>query len=214
MNDEELQHRLRRLDPSAGVSVHPAGGPRAALLMEQIMNTATATPTATATRATTPPSSPRRWPRFALIGTAAAALIGGAAVGLGAFGGGSSATTSVHYQLGEQADPLTTMCLAVTDYQPPAGTAAFEGTVTAVGQGSVTLEVSRWFVGGEADQVVLDVTTWPALPSTASRSFPVRSTSSRSPTVRCRPVASARSPNRCCSSCTSSGSPADRRRIR
>ena len=45
MNDEELQHRLRRLDPSAGVSVHPAGGPRAALLMEQIMNTATATPT-------------------------------------------------------------------------------------------------------------------------------------------------------------------------
>ena len=49
------------------------------------------------------------------------------------------------------------MCLAVTDYQPPAGTAAFEGTVTAVGQGSVTLEVSRWFVGGEADQVVLDV---------------------------------------------------------
>lgn len=162
MNDEELQHRLRRLDPSAGVSVHPAGGPRAALLMEQIMNTATATPTATATatatRATTPPSSPRRWPRFALIGTAAAALIGGAAVGLGAFGGGSSATTSVHYQLGEQADPLTTMCLAVTDYQPPAGMAAFEGTVTAVGQGSVTFEVSRWFVGGEADQVVLDVT--------------------------------------------------------
>lgn len=35
-----------------------------------------------------------------------------------------------------------------------AGT-AFEGTVTAVEDGSVELEVSRWFVGGDADRVRL-----------------------------------------------------------
>ena len=39
MNQHELFDRLRRHDPAAGAPVNPANGPRAAALMEQIMQT-------------------------------------------------------------------------------------------------------------------------------------------------------------------------------
>lgn len=160
MNDEELQQRLRRIDPAAGVFIEPPTGPRAAALMEHIMNT----PFPTAQVAEQHPAGrpadlrptgrpARRWPKFIVAGGAALALAGGAALSLS--GGSPTAATSVEFSMGESLDPSIGMCLPVTDYVPTPGLAGFRGVVTAVGNGTVTLDVSSWYAGGDADQVVL-----------------------------------------------------------
>lgn len=151
MNDEELQQRLRRLDPTDGMSIDPVHGPRAAALMEQIMNTPTHTedPAGSARPV-------RRWPRFALAGAAAIALAGVGVVALGGNDDDSPAATSVEYSLGAF-DPLTTMCLVVSEQVPAPGTLAFRGTVAEVGDTTVTLDVADWFGEDGADQVVLSL---------------------------------------------------------
>ncbi|MDO9175584.1 MAG: hypothetical protein Q7V62_12330 [Actinomycetota bacterium] len=156
MNDEELQLRLRRIDPAAGVPIEPPTGPRAAALMEHIMNTPfptveTVEPHPAEMRPAGRPA--RRWSKFLLAGGAALALAGGGALAFG--GGGGSTASSVEFSLGETADPSMTMCLPVTDYVPAPGLAGFRGVVTSVGNGTVTLDVSSWYAGGDADQVVL-----------------------------------------------------------
>jgi hypothetical protein len=155
VNDEELQHRLRRIDPTTGASIDPVHGPRAAALMEQIMNTPTPTNTHDAHTAVRPG---RRWPKLVLGGAAAVALIGGAA--LFAVTGddgddGDSSASSVELSLGAF-DPMSS-CLPVADQVPLPGTVAFKGTVIAVGDGSVTLAVAEWYGSGDADEVVLSL---------------------------------------------------------
>lgn len=149
MNDEALQQRLRRLDPAAGVPIDPVVGPRAAALMEQIMNT----PSHPASPADVPARS-SRWPRFALAGAAAVALAG---VGIVALGGNddSKSATSVEYSLGAF-DPMA-MCLVVSEQVPAPGTVAFRGTVAEVGDTTVTLDVADWLGADGADQVVLSL---------------------------------------------------------
>lgn len=156
MNDEELQRRLRRIDPAAGVPIEPPTGRRAAALMEQIMNTpfSTVDTVEPHTAELRPAGRPaRRWSRFLLAGGAALALAGGGALAFG--GGGTSTASSVEFSLGEAVDPSMTMCLPVTDYVPEPGLAGFRGVVTSVADGTVTLDVSSWYAGGDADQVVL-----------------------------------------------------------
>lgn len=152
MNDEALQQRLRRLDPTEGTSIEPATGPRAAVLMEQIMNT----PTTNNPELAEHPSPARRWPKFVLAGGAAVAILGGGAFAVGSFGGSSSkAPTTVEFSMGEPVDPMLSMCLPVTDYVPVPGLVGFRGTVTDVADGTVTVDVGEWFAGGDADQVLL-----------------------------------------------------------
>lgn len=153
MNDEELQHRLRRIDPTDGVSIDPVRGPRAAALMEQIMNTPLYPQR---DEIVTSARSPKRRSRFLLGGAAAAALLGGGAFAIATSGGGTAADTSVEYSLGA-VDPLTTMCLALSEQVPAPGTLAFRGTVAEVGDTTVTLDVADWLGAGDADQVVLSL---------------------------------------------------------
>ena len=149
MNDDELFARLHRADPANGASIDPVDGPAAAHLMEQIMQTTPEVPTAPAA-----PSRPRRrWPALLAGGVAAVAIVGGA-VWFAAGGDSDEAATSVSYSL-PASDPMTAMCLPVTDYQPAPGLVGFRGTVSAVGDGTVTLDVTDWYAGGDADQVVL-----------------------------------------------------------
>ncbi|MDO8363815.1 MAG: hypothetical protein Q7V88_13020 [Actinomycetota bacterium] len=149
MNDEELQQRLRRIDPAADASIDPATGPRAAALMEQIMNTpfpALDTPTPS------PVHSTRRWPKFALGGGVAAVL--GGALAFATLGGGTpAASVTANYTL-QTSDPMA-MCIAITEYQPPAEMVGFKGVVTDIGDGTITLDVSKWYGGEPADTVVL-----------------------------------------------------------
>ncbi|MEQ1699634.1 MAG: hypothetical protein ABMA25_05970 [Ilumatobacteraceae bacterium] len=150
MNDEELQQRLRRIDPAAGMSIDPVHGPRAAALMEQIMNTPT--------HIEDPAGSARpvrRWPRFALAGAAALALAGVGVVALGGNDDDSESATSVRYSLAAF-DPMA-MCLMVSEQVPAPGTVAFRGTVGEVGDATVTLDVADWFGADGTDQVVLSL---------------------------------------------------------
>lgn len=161
MNLDELEQRLRRLDPADGVSIHPVTGPRAAALMEQIMNTPDLNTRHVNTSDQTIPTAPvhdvhptkSRWPKFAIGGGIAAALAIGAFAFASTGGGGSTTATAVTYELG--ASDITAMCMPISDLVPPPGLAGFRGTVAEVGDGTVTLDVTKWYAGGDADQVVL-----------------------------------------------------------
>jgi hypothetical protein len=116
--------------------------------MEQIMST-TLTPSTPHSQA----PARRRWPRFAAAGGATAAIAAGVAFAIGSSGGGGAAS-SVTYSLA--GDVTMGMCLPVTDYVPAPGLVGLAGTVTSVGEDSVTINVSKWYAGGDADEVVLD----------------------------------------------------------
>lgn len=156
MNDDDLLLRLRAIDPlPAGVTIHPTDGPRARALLEDIMTTPTLDPTTT----TAPARRRRRWLPAAWAGGAVAVVAAGA-LAISAIGGGSGGSTaakggSITYQL-PLTDPLTASCLAVTEFQPPAGMAGLRGKVTGVDGAKVTIEVSKWYAGGDAATVVLN----------------------------------------------------------
>ena len=152
MNDDELNERLRRIDPSPTGSVHPAHGLRAAALLEQIMNTPLI------------PDQPRdlrplrRAPaRGIYLALAGVVVTGAITVGVLATRGGDnqSAATSVSYSL-VAGDPMA-MCMRVDEFQPDPTVVGLRGTVVEVGDGTVTLDVTKWYRGGDADQVVLAV---------------------------------------------------------
>jgi len=155
VNDDELQQRLRRIDPAARSSNHPVAGPRAAALLETIMDTPLHIPE---TPSSTRPRRTRRWAAAAVAG-AAVVVAGVGALALTAGDDGTRETAaSVTYSFGEAVDPTMAMCLPVTDYMPTPGLIGFKGTVVATTGTSVTVEVSKWFAGGDADQVQLNTT--------------------------------------------------------
>jgi hypothetical protein len=157
VNDDELQQRLRRIDPAARTSAHPVTGPRAAALLESIMDTPLHTADHPQPSRAARPRGTRRW--FAAAAAGAAAIAVG--VGVLALTGGDekdTAATSVAYSFGEPVDPTMMMCLPVTDYIPEPGLVGFKGTVTAATDTTVTVEVTKWFAGGDADVVELNTT--------------------------------------------------------
>ncbi|MFZ4720426.1 MAG: hypothetical protein ACOYMR_13440 [Ilumatobacteraceae bacterium] len=162
MNPDEHLERLRSIDPMRGASVEPHTGPRAAALMEQIMQTdPTVTPTEPAGTATSAvPARPRRR-LFAALGAAGVVAVGAFAfIALRGDDGGTP--TSVSFAVG--APDITAMCLPVSEQQPTAEASAFRGTVVSIENGIVTLDVATWYQNGTADQVLL---TTDGLPSAA-----------------------------------------------
>ena len=157
MNDE-LQQRLRRSDPADDVSIHPVDGAHAAALLEQIMNTPVTPVTPDITPGAAAGRNRRRW-AFALAGAAAAAIIAVGVVAFTADDDSPAAATQVTYSL-SAGDPMA-MCIRVDEYQPSPGLIGLRGTVVEVGDGTVTLDVTKWYAGGDADQVVLTVADMP-----------------------------------------------------
>ena len=148
--DDELRARLARLDPSGDLSVEPAGGLRAAQQMERAMQTLEPTPT----------TPPRRFSsrRLAVAGgVALAAAAAAATTGVLVWGGGTPAAepTTLDLSLSEQA--ATASCIQFSQAVLADMPVAFAGTVTAVAEDEVVLDVDRWFTGGDADRVRLDV---------------------------------------------------------
>ena len=164
--DDQLRARLARIDPAlAGPPVDLVSSPRAARLLERTMQSTDQTPDHSTDQGTdlpaaSAPAAPSRWRRTGLLAAAAAAV---AAVAIGvAVSGGDPAGDGPG-----SSDAPTTLALTV----PPGGaisscmmfdvailrdmSPAFAGTVTSVDGGTVTLDVDRWYRGGDADQVTV-----------------------------------------------------------
>jgi len=162
--DDELRTRLARIDPAGpDVPVDPATSPRAADLMERAMQTSTDVEP----DVDLPRSRPGRRPAWWAAGIAAVAAVAAAVFVFGGSGspirngppdgggspGGQDATTLA---LSMPATPEA-RCRAFDVAVLRTMQVAFEGTVTATDGEQTTLTVDRWFTGGDADRVTIDV---------------------------------------------------------
>ena len=143
MTDDDLRSRLAASNPTPpSEPVDPITSGRARALMENIMTSTT--------------SKPRVEPRrYRLVGAIAAALvvvIGGAAL-LG--GPGTAAEPLV---LAGPGGAPTAMCLQFEVGTLRGMTPAFGGTVVELTDSVATLEVDRWFTGGDAEIVEIEYT--------------------------------------------------------
>ena len=145
MTDGDLRNRLAASNPiPPSEPVDPIASDRARALMEEIMTTTTTT--------STPGVKPQR---FRLIGAVAAALVvvvGGAAL----FGGlGPAGAPLVLTANGSDA---MASCLPFDTGTLGGMTPAFGGTVVELTDSVATLEVDRWFTGGDAEIVEIQYT--------------------------------------------------------
>ena len=143
MNDEDLRDRLAASNPTPpGKSVDPITSIRATEMMEDIMST----------QSTKPRVEQRR---VRMIGAAAAALvviIGG----VGLFGGFGSEPSPLVLST-EGSDSLAS-CLPFDVATLEGMSPAFGGTVVELTDSVATLEVDRWFTGGDAEVVEINYT--------------------------------------------------------
>ena len=169
MTDDELLDQLRARDPAA--SLHPAPPAQVARLLEDAMSHDVET------RPTTGPEGDprRRTPLTWLVAAAAVLVIAGvgafALVGGDLFGGdeeptatspGTSQTTGqttgatepTVLELSAQ-PPTTAKCAVVSAQLLGLQETAFDGTVTSMTDGVVTLEVGQWYRGGDTDLVTV-----------------------------------------------------------
>jgi hypothetical protein len=145
--DTELFERLRAHDPAA--SLPPAEPAQVARLLEEAVSHDLDTPTR------------RRTPLTWLV--AAAALLVLAGVGVFAVAGGDDepqvptaqdpAPTVVELSA---RPPVAAKCAVPTAEILSLQETAFDGTVSAIADGTVTLDVATWYRGGPADQVTVD----------------------------------------------------------
>jgi hypothetical protein len=159
---DELFERVRRRDPMPPtVPVEPVDGLPAAELMEHIM-----TLPITHDVESSSPRRVRRGPRWLVAGLATAVVgVGGVLAAVNIGGGTADAPTTVSYPL-TPFDPLTSICLPISEQpQPTAEAIAFGGTVTSIDGDRVVVDVDTWFQNGDADQVELVI--GPDMPSPA-----------------------------------------------
>lgn len=138
MNDDDLRSRLAALNPTPpSEPVDPITSDRARALMEDIMSIGAK-------------ETPVQRPRFGRLTAVAAAL---AVVVVGAALVGSLGTSGDPLVLtGGAGDPIAS-CL-VFDVETLGGMSpAFGGTVVELTDSVATLEVDRWFTGGDAEVV-------------------------------------------------------------
>jgi hypothetical protein len=160
--DAALRARLSRLDPAGpAVPVDPVTSPRAADLMERAMHSPDVQNTDLEPAVDLAAERRRRRPAVwlaAAVAAAAAGIVRGVVV----HGGGSDPAGTP--------DRATTLALTLPDSSAVAGSCmqfdvaflrdmpvAFAGTATEVGAEQVTLDVDRWYRGGDADRVALAV---------------------------------------------------------
>ena len=157
MNDEELLARLRAADPAA--SLPPADPGRTTRLLEDTMSHDTETSPGTTVDQDTPVR--RRSPLAWLVAAAAVLVIAG--VGVFAVVGGddgpgvpTAAKDPAPSVMALSARPPTSAkCMMVSPEVLANQQVAFDGTVAAMTDGLVTLDVTSWYRGGDADQVTV-----------------------------------------------------------
>lgn len=159
MNDE-LRERLAAIDPARDVTIDPVTSDRARTLMEAVMSTPLVpadAPQATDASVTSLPGRRRPARRWSLVagalGLAAVAVV---AVAVVTGGDDDPAAPPMALTL-ESVDPTMSMCLPVDVATIAAAPVAFSGTVTSVADGVVTLEVDRWYAGGDSSAATIAV---------------------------------------------------------
>lgn len=142
---DEFDQRLRAADP-APREVDASQSLRARALLEQIMSEPT-----TSLQPDLEKSFPaRRWLAAAAAVVAIAGIAGVALVDRDDADGGTMTLAD-----GEPGDPMA-MCLELTPEALAPVDVAFGGTVTEVDGPSATLEVTRWYKGGDASTVTVE----------------------------------------------------------
>ncbi len=148
-HDDELLARLRAADPAA--ILPPADPGRLARLLEDTMSHDVDTQ---------PTDVRRRSPLTWLVAAAAVLVI----AGVGAFAVFSGDDTPPVPTAKDPASsvlalkarpPATAKCAAVSAELLANQQVAFDGTVAAITDGLVTLDVTTWYRGGDADQVTV-----------------------------------------------------------
>ena len=159
MTDDDLRAALVAADPARSADLDPLTSPRARELLERAMTSDLITPTP----APSPDAAPSRRPWLAAA-AAAVLVMGAGATYLATTGNDPTGGPAGGPSGGEVVlalpvvDPLTTMsCLPVSEGMSALAqmTVALAGTATAVSEGEVRLDVSRWYRGGDAGTVVL-----------------------------------------------------------
>jgi hypothetical protein len=163
MSDDELRTRLARLDPApAGSPVDPVTSPRAQELVERAMQTPETQTVPTPDPADELAARRRRPWLIPAVAAAVLAVMVGTVISLFGGGGGTPAGD------GSTEDPMT-LALSVAPSDVASSCIMFDveylaempvalaGTVTAIEPRRVTLEVDRWYRGGDADLVTIGV---------------------------------------------------------
>lgn len=148
MNDDQLRNRIRRLDPApTKVPMESPTTPSARARLEHIMTT-TDSPTKPS------PARPRR--PIGLAVAAALVVIAGLGVLLAQRDGGEDTEVTgppLELSLGDSA---LASCLPFDVATLSTMSPAFAATATAVDDNVVTLQVDKWYTGGDAAEVRLE----------------------------------------------------------
>jgi hypothetical protein len=159
MSDDQLRSRLSRLDPvPAGSPVDAVPSPRASELMEHAMQNTDLYPDASSVDEL---GARRRRRRPLLLGAAAAAVLvalvgGGLLLGNGDTPVRDEAPTTLALEL--PGSDVAASCIRFDVQILAEGEVALAGTATAVEAERVTLDVDRWYRGGDdADTVTIAV---------------------------------------------------------
>lgn len=139
MSDDHLRHRLAASDPSPpSERVDPITSDRARALMEDIMTTET--------------PRPRMDQRRTRVIGAVAAILVIAIAGVAMLGGDSELVLTA------DGDDALASCLPFDIETLRPMSPAFGGTVVELTDSTATLEVDRWFRGGDAARVEIEYT--------------------------------------------------------
>lgn len=152
MNDDELAARMRATDPAADLD--PADPGRVSRLLEDAMTTTDPRPDADRPQTRGPRRSPLTW----LAAAAAVVIVAGIGFAVLAQGGDQ---TKVPTAAGDTVTSLTMpssaagRCMVPTPERLAQAQTAFEGTVTSISDGVVTLEATTWYQGRATDLVTV-----------------------------------------------------------
>lgn len=145
---DETRERLARLDPMhPGVSTESVTTPSSRKLLEEIMDTQVVEKKESS-------ASPHRW----LPAAAALVVVAGVAAAF-ALGGGEPTATAEPLALSAGVDDPMMSCIQFSVEELARAPLAFEGTVTSVDGSTVELDVTNWYRGGDAGQVVIEAPT-------------------------------------------------------
>ena len=143
MTDDNLRNRLAASNPTpSSEQVDPITSDRARALMEDLMTTSTKDPRV----------QPRSYRLIAAVAAALAVVVGGAAL----FGG--LGTSGAPLVLTANGSDSMAMCLPFDVDTLSGMSPAFGGTVIELTDSVATVEVDRWFTGGDAEIVEIAYT--------------------------------------------------------
>jgi hypothetical protein len=153
MNDDELLARLQAADPAASLPDAEPG--RTARLLEETMSNDLDTDPARPADLDSRRRSPLTW----LVAAAAVLVIAGVGVLAVTSRDHGQTPTAAHHtptvmKLKAHA-PGAAMCMQVTADTLSHMSVAFDGTVTSMSDGVVTLDVGHWYRGGDTDEVTV-----------------------------------------------------------